>query len=126
VADDLEVLGKVLAQERYWESRKNLDPPVTVLVQWFHNVERRRNGRKFRSLFRMDHDHFEHFVSLIEEHDVFKNRSRNPQVHPRYQLAVFLYRLGNAGGTTHEDTSTLLGLGEGTVYLAAEARKLLK
>jgi len=27
------------------------------------------------------------------------------------------YRLGNPGGVSHEDTSTLLGLGEGTVLL---------
>ena len=40
-----------------------------------------------------------------------------PQVHPRYQLAILLYRLGNLGGVTHEDTSTLLGLGEGTILL---------
>jgi hypothetical protein len=114
VAEDLEALGEELARRR---SRKNLDPPVTALVQWFQKIERRRNGRKFKSLFHMDHVHFEHFTSLIEGHEVFQNRSCNPQVHPRYQLAVSLYQLGNAGGTTHEDTSTLLGLGEGTVSL---------
>jgi len=54
---------------------------------------------------------------LIENHAVFQNNSRSPQVHPRYQLAILLYRLGNPGGVSHEDTSTLLGLGEGTILL---------
>ena len=53
----------------------------------------------------------------IENHAISQNESGNPQIRPRYQLVIFLYRLGNPGGVSHEDTSTLLGLGEGTVSL---------
>src|SRR5205807_2412864 len=54
----------------------------------------------------------------IEDHPVFHNHSNNKQFPVRYQLCVFLYRLGGAeGGGSHSRTGILLGLGEGTVSL---------
>jgi len=112
-----EYLSAVVSKLRYWILRKNPDIAMNCLPRWFDALYHCQNGRKSRSLFRMMPENFNGLCRLIENHAVFQNNSRNPQVHPRYQLAILLYRLGNPGGVTHEDTSTLLGLGEGTISL---------
>lgn len=65
----------------------------------------------------MEPQHFLALLRLIKDDAIFCNNSVVPQIHPRYQLAVLLFRLGNPGGISHEDTSTCLHLAEGTVSL---------
>jgi len=113
-------LGKLFSEvreeikgKRYWADRgwsKGLN-----LRQWFDGIS---NPRQFRSLFRMDSEHFFELLVLIKDHPVFHNQSNNKQFPVQYQLCVFLYRLGGAeGGGSHARTGILLGLGEGTVSL---------
>jgi len=64
----------------------------------------------------MEPQHFFALLHLIKDDTIFHN-SMVPQIHPHYQLAVFLFRLGKSGGVSHEDTSTLLHLAEGTISL---------
>jgi len=115
--EDLSTINSKLQKKRYWILRKNPNILMNNLPRWFDTLYNRHNGRKFRSLFRMLSEHFNGLCRLIENHPIFQNNLRNPQVHPCYQLAILLYQLGNPGGVSHEDTSTLLGLGEGTVLL---------
>jgi hypothetical protein len=53
--------------------RKNPDIPMNSLPLYD-----RRNGRRFRSLFRMMPEHFNGLCRLIENRPIFWNNSRNP------------------------------------------------
>ncbi|OBZ71019.1 hypothetical protein A0H81_09532 [Grifola frondosa] len=65
--------------------------------------------RDFRRLVRMAPATFEHILSLIENHQVFKNNSNNSQAPVRDQLAVTLYRLGRYGNVTLGDIAEWAG-----------------
>ncbi|KAI5798581.1 hypothetical protein FPQ18DRAFT_123713 [Pyronema domesticum] len=69
----------------------------------------------------MDRENFERLLELIVDHEVFKNRSpvaAAQQTHPRYQLAVFLLRMGGgskSGSMTLVLAATAAGVGEGSI-----------
>jgi hypothetical protein len=119
--EELRAVRAVLKRRRYWEPRPTPQPiekgGIQQLCRLVEDLHAKPNTRKFRSMFRMDPPDFDALLSVISQHENFQNRSINPQLNPRYQLAVFLHRLGSPGGFSQEDTSTLLHLGEGTVSL---------
>jgi hypothetical protein len=115
---DLRSVIDQLERIRYWEPRKgNKFEKALSVVQWFHQ-RWFDNPRVFRGHFRMNRESFEALLAAIEEHPIFQNPTVNQQTPVRYQLAVFLYRLGSKGqGDTQLHTATAVGIGEGTVRL---------
>ncbi|RPA79140.1 hypothetical protein BJ508DRAFT_200657, partial [Ascobolus immersus RN42] len=66
---------------------------------------------------RMSKPSFFVLANLIKHHIGFVTTGRRPQAPVFLQLAVFLYRMGMAGGgSTLAHTGLALGLGEGTVH----------
>lgn len=106
-----------LSSLRYWQSRRVEDRGVKALSveTWFHQCWFEK-PRIFRGHFRMSHDNFERLLDQIKDNAIFYNNAHVQQTPPRYQLAVFLYRLGSKGqGGTQLHTATAIGIGEGTV-----------
>jgi len=59
---------------------------------------------------------FEFLLALILDHDVFKNKSNNPQMAVDVQLAVTLYHMGCFGnGASLKDLARAAGCSEGAV-----------
>ena len=71
---------------------------------------------RFRSMFRMNKYPFFQLAHLIQDHQVFQNNGPSNQVPPATQLAVALSRLGRSDQSTVR-SSTLLGIGDGTVHV---------
>ncbi|KAA8892815.1 hypothetical protein FN846DRAFT_896521 [Sphaerosporella brunnea] len=103
--EDLRTVNAVPAKRRFWKPQPTPQPiergGIQNLCRLFEDLYAKQHTRKFCSMFRMDPSDFDALFLL----------------NPRYQLAIFLHRLGNPGGFSQEDTSTLLHLGEGTVSL---------
>ncbi|KAI5844098.1 hypothetical protein BZA05DRAFT_175396 [Tricharina praecox] len=117
-AEDLAAIRDRIQQKRYWAPRNNLQiPPANAVHRWFDALYGSDDSAKFRMMFRMMPEQFRGLCGLVENHEVFKNGLQHPQLHPRYQLAIFLYYLGRPGGASYEDSSAALGVGEGTISL---------
>lgn len=121
VPDDL---MNVLESRGYSVPRNDfLQNRAVTIESWFHQPLL-ENRRVFRSVFRMDRRSFEALVCAIETHPVF-----SPEITGRcqrpvpYQVAVFLYKLGGAGGTQTQ-SGLSLGIGDGTIPLYI--RRVLK
>jgi hypothetical protein len=115
---DLQPVIHRLESMRYWQSRKmgGAEKALSVM-RWFHQPWF-DNPRVFRGHFRMNRESFEAVLARIEGHAIFHNSTAMQQTPVRYQLAVFLYRLGSKGqGDTQLHTATAVGIGEGTVRL---------
>jgi len=57
-------------------------------------------------------------MDILQGHDIFYNRSTNPQAHPGWQLAVALMRIGTYGnGGSAVRVEVTLYLGQGTITL---------
>lgn len=106
----------ILEGKRCWKLRNRIPKAINV-EQWFQQ-DILENDRIFKAFFRMDKASFGNLVEEIKDHSVFHNESNFSQKDVRYQLAVFLYRLGGkAGGDTNLVSGVMLGLSEGTVSL---------
>ena len=74
--------------------------------------------QEFIQEVRMTKLSFQKILRLIEDHEVFKSRSRNKQKAVWIQLVVTLRRLGSSGnGTSLGRSSRWAGIGQGTVSL---------
>lgn len=107
----------LIGKRRYWVSRISSSSTRVITVEkWFHQPLF-ANPRVFRAIFRMDKECFYTLAASIENHPVFQNQSlSSPQKAVKYQLSVFLYKMGGAG-TTQVSTALALGVGDGTIPL---------
>ncbi|CCX34055.1 Similar to hypothetical protein PGTG_07449 [Puccinia graminis f. sp. tritici CRL 75-36-700-3]; acc. no. XP_003326471 [Pyronema omphalodes CBS 100304] len=119
---DFSGLHDPLFGHRYWQDRSNPHEihlmRTHTVEQWFHQPHQARfdNTRLFRVHFQMDRVSFERLLELIQDHEVFKNKSHlAKQMHPRYQLAVFLFSMGGKVRSTQLLVASATGVGEGSV-----------
>ncbi|KAH7041651.1 hypothetical protein BKA57DRAFT_472385, partial [Linnemannia elongata] len=70
------------------------------------------------SCFRTTKEGSKSLMYLLQGHDIFYNKSSNPQAHPGWRLAVALMRIGTYGnGASAVRVVGTLFLGQGTVTL---------
>ena len=100
---------------RYMEPRDR----IPKSLNWSETIINQLSPHRFRHFFRMNSDSVYFILSKIENHVVFYNNSRNPQVESLKQLLVALRRLACEGGTDAAvlSVSQMFGIGEGTVTL---------
>lgn len=106
-----------LNSTRYWDTRGPYLPTIINVESWFHQPRFENNDRKFRKVFRMNREIFYKLLEKIECHSAFQNQSTSAKQTPvKYQLAIFLYRLGSkGGGGSLEQVGDSVGVGVGTV-----------
>eukprot|EP01038_Epipyxis_sp_PR26KG_P018327 gene18327-25804_t len=90
--NELLMIEEGISSSRYL-SRNSVVPKSDGLRELFWNM----SDDQFRQNVRMDKLSFIGLLSLIEDHEVFKNNSRNPQTKTWIQLMVTLNRLGCDG-----------------------------
>ena len=98
---------------RYLAPRSNI-PKIEGQLQMYMSHEYPED--RFKSLFRMGKRPFLQIASLIQDNEVFQSDSFHQQAPPATQLAVALFKMGLSDQSTVR-SSTLLGIGDGTVHL---------
>ncbi|KAF9536543.1 hypothetical protein EC957_010490, partial [Mortierella hygrophila] len=108
----------VMALSTRFIERPRKDRSKTNLHFYFTEVFPYFSEAAFMSCFRTTKEGFKSLMDLLQAHDIFYNKSTNPQAHPGWQLAVALMRIGTYGnGASAVRVERTLFLGQGTVTL---------
>ncbi|KAF9113795.1 hypothetical protein BGX30_006820 [Mortierella sp. GBA39] len=96
-AEEEAMLLYIIALSTRFIERPRKDRSKTNLHFYFTEVFPHLSDAAFRSCFRTTKEGFKSLMDLIQGHNIFYNKSTNPQAHPGWQLAVALMRIGTYG-----------------------------
>lgn len=92
-----------------------INVPKTIELR---NMLWQYSEREFKQIVRVNRDTFQFIISIIINHPVFQNNSRNPQQQCWVQALVALEKLGSEGnGASVGRIARSAGIGTGTVSL---------
>ncbi|KAG0336796.1 hypothetical protein BG000_006163 [Podila horticola] len=117
-AEEEATLLYIMALSTRFIERPRKDKSKTNLHFYFREVFPRLSDAAFRSCFRTTKEGFKS-LDILQGHDIFYNKSTNPQAHPGWQLAVALMRIGaygNGGSAVRVEGTLYLGQGTVTLY----------
>jgi hypothetical protein len=112
--DDFLAMYNAVRSSRYLDHRSR----IPTSDDFYQRILHAYDDTRFKRTLRLTRATFARVLSLIKDHDVFKNESNNEQMETKKQLAVTLYRFGHYGnGASVLDVASTFGIGEGTIIL---------